>query len=198
MSFECIKAIRRRLRDPAFEGEFFVGHGIDITAGSREQAAFDSLQLHARLFARIASCRLWSREDGDFQTLPGGERGRFDFVHSSHTLEHAADPFSALGCWFECLKPGGYLVITVPDEDLYEQGEFPSTFNHDHRWTFSIYKRVSWSPNSINVTNLIASLPAHRIKRLHLCDDGFDYELGRQDQTRGPADASIEFVVEKL
>ena len=39
----------------------------------------------------------------------------------------------------------------VPDEDLYEQGQFPSTYNVDHKWTFTILKTTSWSPCSLNL-----------------------------------------------
>jgi hypothetical protein len=41
------------------------------------------------------------------------------------------------------LKPGGHLVCLVPDEDLYEQGMFPSTFNDDHKRTLTIAKKKS-------------------------------------------------------
>jgi len=39
----------------------------------------------------------------------------------------------------------------VPDEDLYEQGVFPSTF----KWTFTIGKAQSWCPKSINLIELL-------------------------------------------
>ena len=46
------------------------------------------------------------------------------------------------------LEPGGHLIVTVPDEDLYEQGHFPSDYNRDHKWTFTIHKPKSWSERS--------------------------------------------------
>ena len=45
----------------------------------------------------------------------------YDFVHSSHCLEHMRDPARAMHNWLRILKPGGHLVCLVPDEDLYEQ-----------------------------------------------------------------------------
>src|SRR3546814_12230808 len=60
--------------------------------------------------------------------------------------------------WFRILKPGGHLIVTVPDEDLYEQGIFPSAYNPDHKWTFTIWKAASWSPKSRNLIDLVRSL----------------------------------------
>lgn len=38
-----------------------------------------------------------------------------DFVLSSHTLEHTANPLKALGEWKRVLKRGGILVLVVPE-----------------------------------------------------------------------------------
>ncbi len=56
------------------------------------------------------------------------------------------------------MKSGGHLICIVPDEDLYEQGCFPSMFNHDHKHTFAIEKDNSWSDRSINIKELAKSL----------------------------------------
>ena len=61
--------------------------------------------------------------------------------------------------------PGGHLLCIAPDEDLYEQGVFPSTFNWDHKHTFTIYKKSSFTPKSINVTEMLAHVPQHIGKR---------------------------------
>ncbi|MBV5346213.1 MAG: methyltransferase domain-containing protein, partial [Rhodoferax sp.] len=74
-----------------------------------------------------------------------------DFVHSSHCLEHMRDVREALKNWIRIVKPGGFLILTVPDEDLYEQGQWPSRFNTDHKWSFTIHKERSTMPSSINV-----------------------------------------------
>jgi len=46
----------------------------------------------------------------------------YDFVLSSHTLEHVANPLRALREWFRVLKEGGVLVLVVPHKD--------GTFDH--------------------------------------------------------------------
>src|SRR3546814_10136909 len=104
--------------------------------------------------------RVWGVADGDGQLMEGVADESYDFVHSSHCLEHLRDPEEGLCNWFRILKPGGHLIVTVPDEDLYEQGIFPSTYNSDHKWTFTIWKAASWSPRSRNLIDLVRALGA--------------------------------------
>jgi ubiquinone/menaquinone biosynthesis C-methylase UbiE len=111
----------------------------------------------------------------------------------------------ALDNWLRVLKPGGHLVCLVPDEDMYEQGVFPSTFNSDHKHTFTIHKKKSWSPRSINVTALLAATQAEiQVKKIELLDATFRYKLSQQlgkriDQTTTPVgECAIEFVVKNL
>lgn len=190
---ECSKSIQRRLGDPNFLRRYFVGRGLDI--GGRP----DPLSLYAELFPGIVGVRTWDLEDGDAQHLAGVADEEFDFVHSSHCLEHLRDPVAGLRNWFRAVRPGGHLVVTVPDEDLYEQGVFPSAFNRDHKWTFTIMKFASWSPRSLNVLSLLAGLgPAAETLKVQLLDAGFRYALPRYDQTLTPvAECGIEFVVRK-
>jgi ubiquinone/menaquinone biosynthesis C-methylase UbiE len=149
----------------------------------------------------MKSCRAWDLKDGDAQTLTSVPDASFDFVHSSHCLEHMRDPSEALGNWLRVLRPNGHLVVLVPDEDLYEQGVFPSTFNADHKWTFTILKPFSWSPKSVNLTELLARFVGQAvILKLELLDAGFRYRAGRRfDQTMTPVgEPSIEIVMRKI
>lgn len=190
---ECSKSIARRMRDPNFYRHYFVGDGVDI--GGKP----DPLALYAELFPRMGTVRTWDREDGDAQEMPGVADGTFDFVHSSHCLEHLVDPRAGLAAWLRVVKPGGFVVCTVPDEDLYEQGEFPSTFNRDHKWTFTIMKKASWSPRSMNVLELVAALgPQCAPVKVELLDASYRYELPRFDQTLTPVgECGIEFILRK-
>lgn len=45
------------------------------------------------------------------------ETASYDFVLSSHTLEHSANPLKALYEWRRVLKPEGVLVLIVPHKD---------------------------------------------------------------------------------
>jgi SAM-dependent methyltransferase len=87
------------------------------------------------------------------------------------------DPRKALKEWWELVKEGGHLIVLVPDEDLYEQGEFPSRFNTDHKWTFTLAKASSWSPVSINLLNLAKTLPNSEIVSICLQDHSYNRSL---------------------
>ena len=178
---ETSKALLRRLHDSRYATHYFVGDGIDIGAGP------DMLAQYAEQFPLMQSCRAWDLQDGDAQLLSAIGDESLDFAHSSHCLEHMRDPRESLHHWLRILKPGGHLVATVPDEDLYEQGVFPSTFNGDHKWTFTMYKASSWSPKSVNLMALLAQFAdrAQTIK-VEQIDAGFRYRQARFDQTLTP------------
>jgi SAM-dependent methyltransferase len=190
---ECSKSIMRRLAEPNFINRYFRGEGIDVGG------APDPLALYVELFPLMRGVRVWDIKDGDGQTLTSVPDEHYEFVHSSHCLEHLHDPQEGLRNWFRVLKPGGHLIVTVPDEDLYEQGQFPSTYNADHKWTFTIFKTDSWSNKSRNLTDLIAALgPAADVQKLHLLNATYRYALPRFDQTLTPiGECGIEFIVRK-
>jgi ubiquinone/menaquinone biosynthesis C-methylase UbiE len=148
---EASKALMRRLHDNRFSTRYFVGDGIDIGCGP------DSIAQYIEQFPLMRSVKNWDLPDGDAQYLATVADNSLDFVHSSHCLEHMVNPKESLKHWLRVLKPGGHAVIMIPDEDLYEQGMFPSTNNSDHKWTFTLHKQKSWSSKSINVFDLLAN-----------------------------------------
>ncbi len=50
-------------------------------------------------------------------TLPGLKSGHYQFIMSSHMLEHLANPIGALKRWRELLVPAGHLLLIVPHRD---------------------------------------------------------------------------------
>jgi predicted SAM-dependent methyltransferase len=192
--YEASKALMRRLHDSRFATRYFVGQGIDIGCGP------DPVSQYQEQFPLMRGCRSWDMPDGDAQFLASVADETFDFVHSSHCLEHMVEPREALQHWLRVLKPGGHLIVTIPDEDMYEQGVFPSTNNSDHKWTFTMSKQQSWSSRSINVFELLATYAdvAQTIK-IELLDASFRYGLQRMDQTMTPVgECAIEFILRKL
>lgn len=196
---ESSKSIFSKIKDSRYATRYLVGYGIDIGAGS------DSLGQYEEFFPLMKSCRAWDIGDGDAEFMSSVEDNTFDFVHSSHCLEHMRDPLNALNNWLRILKPGGYIVCLVPDEDLYEQGVFPSTFNHDHKHTFSIFKKTSWSLANINLFSLLSEVNYEiKILKVELLDSTYRYNLNekmnghRLDQTLTPiGESAIEFIVQK-
>lgn len=190
---ECSKSMQRRLADSNFLRRYFVGNGLDI--GGKP----DPLSLYKELFMMMNSVRTWDWEDGDAQYLSTVMDAEFDFVHSSHCLEHLVDPKEGLANWLRVVRPGGYLIVTIPDEDLYEQGKFPSTFNRDHKWTFTIFKAKSWSDRSINLIEIIQELgESAELVRLEQLSSTYRFDLPRYDQTLTPVgECGIEFIMRK-
>lgn len=190
---ECSKSIPRRLSQVNFLNKYFVGNGIDI--GGKP----DPLYLYKELFPKLKDIKTWDLDDGDAQFLYTVDNNHYDFVHSSHCLEHLNDPYEGINNWFRVIKNNGYLIITVPDEDLYEQGIFPSTFNKDHKWTFTINKKKTWSTKSINIFDLLNSLgDSAIIEKIELLNSTYRYDLPRYDQTLTPiAECGIEIIVRK-
>ena len=106
--------------------------------------------------SRMRDC--FDIEHGDANVVSQYVKEQFDFVYSSHCLEHMHDPRATILDWWKLVKPGGHLFRSaVSDEDLYEQGVFPSCFNFTHKATFTISKSKSWSPKSVNVLELAQS-----------------------------------------
>ena len=151
------------LRGKEFVEKYFQGNVIDIGAGD------DLVCEWAERF---------DIEDGDANEISKYRKLSFyDTVHSSHCLEHMRDPAIAISDWWSLVKPGGYLVVVVPDEDLYEQGIWPSRFNRDHKHTFCVDKSNTWSPASHDIKKLVAELPGSLIISTELHDYGYDYSI---------------------
>ncbi len=189
-------SLQRRIADQRFATRYFVGNGLDVGGG------IDSLALFAEFFPLAKTISRYDLENGDAQLLKNVDDRAFDFLYSSHCLEHLRNPKEALANWLRIVKTGGHLVVQVPDEDLYEQGQWPSRFNSDHKLTFTMSKPSSWSPVSVNVLELLQGFASQaQIISVGLIDQGYRYGLkGRGiDQTRTPlAECGIEFVLKKL
>ncbi len=194
---ETSKSIFKKLSDSRYATRYIVGDGIDIGAGQ------DSLDQYFEFFPLAKSCMNWDLVNGDAQYLKGVSDNSFDFVNSSHCLEHMQDPHVALNNWLRILKTGGHLLLSVPDEDLYEQGIFPSTYNADHKHTFTIYKRSSWCSNSINLFDLLSSTDySLKILKIELLDSTYKYknsQVSRSDQSMTAiGECAIEVILKKL
>ena len=164
------------------EWRYLTGSGIDIGCGD------DPI---------LDTCDRFDMLDGDANYICRYVHKSYNWVYSSHCLEHMIDPVSALREWGRLLLPGGYLIATFPDEDLYEQGVWPSRFNADHLHTFTISKRKSWSPVSVNVLDMVKQIKGFDTIKIELHDFGYDRSLIGVDQTLGNAMAQIMIILRK-
>ncbi len=167
MSYESSKT--RRVRPADFASRYLSGRVIDIGCGP------DPIVPHAEPF---------DVEDGDAQKISEMRPClAYDAVCSSHCLEHMRDVPEALQNWWSLVRPGGVLILVVPDEDLYEQGVWPSLFNPDHKATFRLGSPRSWSPVSYDILELVSGLHGAQIVSAQHQTDQYDKSL----QMRGLA-----------
>lgn len=153
---ETAKAYSRRVKEGFFHNYCF-GEGLDIGYGG------DLLS---------DNCMGWDFENGDAQYLKGLDDSQFDFVYSSHTLEHMQEPDVALKNWWRVLKPGGFLILYLPHRDLYEKkNTLPSRWNYDHKHFFLLDRDEQ--PDTIGLLPLIERiLDNYEIVYAKECSEG--------------------------
>ncbi len=127
---------------------------------------------------------------------------QYDFVYTTNLVTYEDEPINVINHWLNFVTSKGHLVFVVPDEDLYEQGNYPSIFNNSHKKTFSIYKQLSWSGRHYNLLDIIQKLNNVTCRKIELIDSNYDYSLYGKgvDQTYNFADgveACIEVVLKK-
>jgi SAM-dependent methyltransferase len=137
--------VRRRLLGHqsgfyAANTQLFGGHGLEIGGPSRFFAAggYTPVYLHASCVDNVnfAAHTRWEgriEQGATFAFRPGAAPGRqfvheataltsiqdnaYDFLLSSHMLEHSANPLKALHEWKRVLKPGGALLLVLPHKE---------------------------------------------------------------------------------
>jgi SAM-dependent methyltransferase len=87
------------------------------------------------------------------------ESGRYDFVLSSHMLEHTANPVRALREWSRLLKAGGGLLLVVPHRD--------GTFDHRRPVTLIEHLNEDFERGTgeDDLTHLEEALELHDVSR---------------------------------
>ena len=176
---ETSKAKARRQADGFFK-EYFIGQGIDVGYGG------DLV---------TPNCRGWDIEHGDAQDLVGVDDESYDFVYSSHIIEHLDDPARAIRNWWRVVKPGGHLILYLPERDLFERKlTLPSTVSLDHKHYFLLDRDDP--PDTIGLIPLIErNLAGAKIVYKKICDAGYDPDAPVRFMST--AEYSIEVVVRK-
>lgn len=132
------------------------------------------------------------REECDVFDIQHGDANRitqfldsksYDTVYSSHCLEHMDDPKATLTEWWDILRPGGHMILIVPDNDLYEQHIWPSFFNDDHKWAFTIINKSLSHSRLLTISETIGHLPDATLITCAVQDDGLDYNFLTKDQS---------------
>lgn len=162
--------VRTRREAEGWFSRYIQGKGIDIGCGN------DPL---------TPDCQAWDRTlgSGDAQKMAGVADETYDWVYSSHCLEHMVDPREALQNWWRILKPGGYLLVAVPSALLYEQGHWPSAFNADHKSTWEVSTPCPWSNKHYSLAEELGKLPHAQVLSVKVCDTGYDYRIWQAVET---------------
>ncbi len=175
---ETSKARGRRLRESFFE-KYCQGRGLDVGCGG-DLVAENTIG--------------WDFEHGDAQYLDGVEDSEFDFVYSSHTLEHMEEPDTALKNWWRVLNRGGYLILYVPHRELYEKKKtLPSRWNENHKHFFLLDRDEE--PDTIGIIPLVErALSGYELVYARECSEGHTIT---NPEIHSDGEYSIEAVVRK-
>lgn len=110
---------------------------------------------------------------GDAANLYWFRDGCLDYVYSSHCLEDADDTRSWLVEWARVLRPGGLLVLFLPDQKTYEQncanhGTIPNQAHKHADFSLDYVKRVL--PESLRVIREIWPFPGNPYSFAVVCE----------------------------
>ncbi|NCU31969.1 MAG: class I SAM-dependent methyltransferase [Candidatus Moranbacteria bacterium] len=178
-SAETTKAKARREKEDFFK-KYCQGKGLDIGFGG------DPV---------VPSVQGWDWEHGDAQYLKGLVDESFDFVYSSHVLEHMVSPKTALHNWWRVLKVGGFLITYLSHRTTYEKkAQLPSKWNDDHKHFYLLDRDEG--PDTYGILPLIArSLTDYEVIYCKECSEGHTID---DPDVHSDGEYSIEFVLRKL
>lgn len=152
MAQESSKATKRRLQDTEFWNPIFGTQCLDVGAGD-DPAIWPGCQVTP-----------FDQKDGDANKIDEYfEPGQFDCIHGSQVMEHLYDPTGFVNRCLRILTPGGWIVMTVPDFDLYEKRTFPSKYNPDHKTTWSL-----WRPTVTDFRSMRSGGPVNTKNHIHV------------------------------
>lgn len=117
--------------------------------------------------------RQFIAEGADLHMIPDGD---YDFVLSSHVLEHIANPLKAVAEWMRLLKPGGGLVLVLPHRD--------GTFDHRRPITTMqhLIEDFEMNMSEDDLTHLPEVLELHDLSK----DPGVTEAIFRERAGRNP------------
>jgi len=180
------RAFYRRQKE-GFYDKFIQGKGIDIGCATHER----SISEHVTLWdQKIGS--------GDATVMEGVPDNKYSYVMASHILEHIDDREAALRQWLRILKPGGHLIVCVPDRDLFEnKKELPSIYNRHHKCFFLLDK--SEPPDTFSFVELLETVSDEaELVYAKLCGDDWPGQDNTEDHHHRKVHPVGEFQIEAV
>ncbi|OKH51067.1 hypothetical protein NIES30_03080 [Phormidium tenue NIES-30] len=113
------------------------GCGLGQVSGALDNSvAFDPSD-----FAKQFLAKKERRSVKDQDSIPSGY---FDYILSSHSLEHSSKPSEDLKCFRSYVKDNGKLVLLLPIETGLEPCLEPNNDQHFQCWTFQTITNLLW------------------------------------------------------
>lgn len=177
---ESAKTYENKLKNGFFD-KYMSGYGAEVGYAGYEQGVMPILE----------------RCDGYDMDTPGYDGKmipvvdcHYDWLYSSHCLEHISDYKAAIREWFRVVKPKGFIITVVPHRDLYEKKlELPSRWNPDH-------KRFYTASSLLKEFEETLPINSYRIRHLRENDEGHCYQ--DEVNVHGRWLYEIECVIQKL
>lgn len=114
----------------------------------------------------------------------------FDYVYSSHVLEHLEDPVLAIKNWYRITKNDGFLIIAVPSKFRYEKKRNPpSRWNGDHKIFYTPALLISQIEEALEPNSYL-------IEYVKDCANNFKWEIPAEKHSSG--EYQIECVIKKI
>lgn len=177
---ETLKCYERRKKENFFD-KYISGNGIDIGCG-RLYGYSDDIRVHNSAIAH-------DKDMCDAHTMEIFEDEIFDYVYSSHVLEHLEDPCLAIFNWFRICKNQGHIIIAVPSKYRYEKKEnLPSLWNTDHKRFYTVSSLAEEIEKSLTPNT-------YTIEYIKDCYEGFDWTAPMEVHSVG--EYQIECVIRK-
>ncbi len=83
------------------------------------------------------------------------EKESFDCLIARHLFEHMLDPVKAIQNWAFVVRPGGYIILALPDHD--KNNTIPMDFTHVHAYTQvtikTLMESLGWHTEHIEDAN---------------------------------------------
>lgn len=185
--------VRRLFEKPLEESRPYIGHfadkiGIEIGGPSsifrkqipiyKKAKAIDNVDISRNPTHKNgpeASERFYycPRKNGiqysyDAVRLDDFESSSYDFLISSNTLEHIANPLKALREWIRIIKPGGFILLVLPNKD----------YNFDHKREITTLEHIEKDYEN----NVAESDLTHLDEILALHDLAMDLPAGSKEE----------------
>ena len=171
-----------RLDDPDFQTRFLFGQHILDVRRTGQPEGLGPARTRATRVKLIDPNR-------DGKTLPFPDDSQ-DAVCSDRILQHITDYRCAIAEWFRVLRVGGFLVIAVPHQFLFERKlSLPSRFDTSHQRFYTAASLL------LEIEEALDPL-SYRVRFLEDNDSGFDYAKPPKRAPSGSCE--LVAVLEKL